>query len=98
MRTALILIALALAGCGPSDQERARQQAERTREDARRTAEQVRQKAGEAARQAGADAAKASREIDHALNTTRDSVRRALDDNQPPPRERQRDKSDTRSR
>ena len=70
--TVLVVVGFALAGCTPSEDARAREQA-------RQTAEQAKHDAKEAAHDVKTEAEKASRELDKDLHTAREKVRGALD-------------------
>jgi hypothetical protein len=75
----LLLIAIGLLGCSPSDDAHARAQAERAKEEAHQTAEKLKVESKEALHQAEIDAHKASREIDKDLKKAREKTRQALD-------------------
>ncbi len=65
----MVLVAIGLGGCSPTDQDRAHEDTEKVRVQSR-----------ELARQAEADAKKAGHEIDRGLDKTRDKIRKSIDD------------------
>ncbi|HKD04446.1 MAG TPA: hypothetical protein VKB79_00975 [Bryobacteraceae bacterium] len=87
--TVLVILGLALIGCSPSEDARAREQAHQT-------AEQAKHDAKEAAQKVKTESEKASQELDKDLHTAREKVRGALDANGRPSNDKS--QSDEKSR